>query len=66
MFAKDIKLMYENESTPCARVPLGSAEFEQAAISAFQLGGSSGMDPQISPWEGYCVKFWAVWARLLG
>ena len=24
------------------------------------------MDPQISPWGGYCVEFGAIWARLLG
>ena len=24
------------------------------------------MDPQISPWGGYCVGFGAIWARLLG
>ena len=24
------------------------------------------MDPQISPWGGYCVGFGAIWAGLLG
>jgi len=24
------------------------------------------MDPEISPWGGYCVGFGAIWARLLG
>jgi len=28
--------------------------------------GSTSMDPQISPWGGYCVGFGATWARLLG
>jgi len=32
----------------------------------YSRGGSTGMDPQISPWGGYCVGLGANWTHLLG
>ena len=47
----------------CGTFAFGCQLFE---LSALQSGGSTVMDPQISPWGGYCVGFGAIWARLLG
>ena len=37
-----------------------------SSINFFSVGGTTSMDPQISPWGGYFVGFGAIWARLPG